>query len=107
MADRVKVEPEHLFVSAVEVDGHAEDVLVGHAEAHGQIEGAQSGWTGLSATALAAKVAKWHEATVALGSRVAGHAEGLRNSGFGFSAMEEQNAELLRNLAPESGSSPQ
>jgi uncharacterized protein YukE len=103
MADRVKVQPEHLFVSAVEVDGHAEDVLMGHASAHSKIESAQVGWAGLSATAMTAKVARWHETTIALGSRVAGHAEGLRNSGFGFSDMEERNAEMLRNLTPGSG----
>lgn len=100
MADQLKVSPEHLFASAAEVDGHAEDYFVDHAASDNRIGDAEPGLAGLSAEAITAKAARWRETTSALGTRIAGHAESLRTAGSGFADMEQRHAEAMRRLRP-------
>jgi hypothetical protein len=100
---KLSAEVERLFSTAVQVDGHAEGVLTGHAQADGRIESAEAGLRGLSARALTTKTTAWRQTSVILGSAVAGHAEALRASGFGFSDMEERNAAALSDVAPKPG----
>ncbi|CAN5718651.1 hypothetical protein BH10ACT9_BH10ACT9_43790 [soil metagenome] len=100
MGKKLSVEIEQLYAAAAQVDGHAEAVLTGHAQADGWLESVEAELRGLSATALAVTATKWRQRTTALGSAVAGHAEAMRASGSVFSAMEERHARELNRVAP-------
>ena len=99
MGTKLSVEVEQLFAAAVQVDGHAEAILTGHAQADGRIESAETGLKGLSARVLGVTATNWRQRTTVLGGAVAGHAEALRASGFGFSDMEERYAAVLNGVA--------
>ena len=103
MAERIRIDPEHLLVSASRVNGHAEELKITHTAADTQIESALGGWSGTSLTAMTAKAAEWRAATTAMSGRLFDHAELFHTSGVGFHDTEARNAETIRIIGSEVG----
>jgi WXG100 family type VII secretion target len=103
----IRVEPEDLHLSASLVDGHGEDVQLGHAAADAEIQAAQAGLVGLSAAAMQAKAAEWKAVTAALTARLANHSTALRADALGYQQTEAQNAESVAQLGAQAASALQ
>lgn len=94
----VRVDPADLATSAVMVQGHAEDVQVGHGAANTRMAAAQPGLVGLSAAAIGAKVAQWQAVTEALYARLVSHGEALAGSAAGFAFTEDHNMQAVASV---------
>jgi WXG100 family type VII secretion target len=99
MAMALRVNLEHLAVSAAQITDHGEDLASSHLSADNRIADAQAGWTGRSAEALAERVPRWTANSTKLVTRMGEHASDFYSVGQAFSAMEETNAEKLKTVA--------
>ncbi|RDH76373.1 hypothetical protein DVS77_21710 [Mycolicibacterium moriokaense] len=106
MADTVRVHPEHLLVSAVTADIHADDLHLQHGAADARIESAQTGMPAMAAAAMSVKVAEWQAVTAALRANIGDHGNALRASGIAFHDAELENAQRLDALAAEATDTP-
>jgi uncharacterized protein YukE len=91
----LRVNLEHLAISAAQVTGHGEDLAIAHLSADNQIAAAQAGWAGRSAEALAHRASQWAAASTALVTRIGEHANHLHAAGLAFAAMEAANEHQL------------
>lgn len=87
----LRVNLEHLATSAVQVTGHGEDLATSHLSADDRIAGAQGGWTGRSAEALARRAPQWTGNSTALVTQLCDHAQHLSTCGQAFATMEAQH----------------
>ena len=95
MPKDLKVDPVDLRMSSDHMDAHHADLLAAHTAANSDIEAAQSGWVGTSATALQAKFAEWQEATTAITTDLAAHATAFQNAAHAYVSVDDQGAERL------------
>jgi uncharacterized protein YukE len=91
----LRVNLEHLAMSAMQVTNHGEDLATSHLSADDRIATAQAGWTGRSAEALARRALQWTATSTALVTQMGDHAQGLFACGHAFSTMDARNAEIL------------
>ena len=106
MADSVRVHPEHLLVSAVFAEVHADDLHSQHSAADARIESAQPGMPATAAAAMSAKAAMWQAVTAALHAKISDHGTALRTSGVAFHDAELENARRLNAVAEQAMESP-
>jgi WXG100 family type VII secretion target len=99
MADKLSVDTDALRQSATKVTGHGDDLQSSHATASTRISGAQGGWAGTSAQALADRLAKWNARTTELVTTIGDHAQGMHTSATGFQDTEDDSAEKLNRIA--------
>jgi uncharacterized protein YukE len=102
MADKTRVHPEHLLLSGVSADNHADELHARHTAADGRIETAQSGMPTMAAAAMGAKADKWQAVTAALHARIADHGHALHTSGVEFIETEQQNAQEINAVGLQS-----
>ncbi|MGO4447192.1 WXG100 family type VII secretion target [Mycobacterium sp. 2YAF39] len=95
MAKDLKVDPIDLRLSSDHMDTHHADLLAAHTAASEDIEAAQSGWVGSSATALQAKLAEWQETTTAITTDIAAHAKAFENAAHAYATVDADGAERL------------
>jgi WXG100 family type VII secretion target len=95
MADRLKVDPVDLDMSAAHMDVHHAELQAAHAAADGAIEGAQAGWVGASGAALRAKFAEWQATTEKLTGDIAAHGAAFRSAAQGYVGVDSDSAETL------------
>jgi WXG100 family type VII secretion target len=95
MPKDLRVDPIDLRLSADHMDAYHADVLAAHTAADGDIEAAQSGWVGASATALQTKLAEWQEATTALTTDLAAHATAFEGAAHAYATVDDDGAERL------------
>ena len=100
----IQVVPEDLHLSATLVEGHAQDVQLGHASADAELDSAQVGLVGLSAAAIAAKATKWRAVTQALCGRLAEHSAAFHGSSTGYQSMEDHNGGAITRVGAQAGS---
>jgi WXG100 family type VII secretion target len=98
MAKSLRVNLDHLEISAAQVTGHGEDLATSHLSADNRIAAAQAGWTGRSAEALAHRTSRWATTSTALVTRMGEHANDLYSAGVAFSTMESVNADKLSEV---------
>lgn len=79
----------------MQADGQAAELATGHTSAHGQIESAQTGWTGRSAMSLAKRLAQWQAADAALQSRVVEHGQALKCAATEYGTTDQRSAEQI------------
>ena len=103
MSRLIRVTPPDLVTSAAQVHGHAAEVEAGHGLADARIQAAQAGLVGLSAVAVATKLAQWQATTQALCARLSDHAQALQVSGVGFQGTETRNAESVAGVGEHGG----
>jgi WXG100 family type VII secretion target len=101
MPAKIRVDPDHLLISATRVDGHAAAVKEGHAAAHARIQDAQPGLVGASAVAIESKLSEWQAVTQGLHSLIADHAHAFRTSAVGFQDTESHNARSVAEVGAE------
>jgi uncharacterized protein YukE len=99
MAMALRVNLEHLSVSAAQITDRGEDLASSHLSADNRIAAAQAGWTGRSAEALAQRAPLWTANSTKLVTRMGDHASGFYSLGQALSAMEAINTETLKNCA--------
>jgi uncharacterized protein YukE len=99
MSEAIRAVLEHLTTSAQQANGQAEEMMIGHATAHGRIEAAQQGWVGLSAPAISAKLARWQATVSALQGRVLDHGQALQTTAVAFDTTETDNARALDQVS--------
>lgn len=97
MADQLRVDPIDLHMSSDHMDMHHADLQTAHTAANADIEAAQAGWVGTSATALQAKFAEWQAATTHLCNDVAAHGAALRKAAEGYPTVDAESAGKLDN----------
>lgn len=98
VVDEFRVGLETLACSAAHAGGRGEDLAIAHLSSDNRIEAAQPGWVGTSAAALNTRMAAWLATSRTLLSGVGDHAQGLHDAAIGFAAMEQENAEALREV---------
>ncbi|MGH3678204.1 MAG: hypothetical protein ACRDU5_21220 [Mycobacterium sp.] len=98
MSGRIRANPEDLKVCAIRVDGHAEEVQLGHAAADGRIEAAQAGLPAASAAAMTSKGARWQETTAVLHARLSGHGVAFHGSAEAYAMTEGHNADAVAEV---------
>ncbi|MCW2653046.1 MAG: hypothetical protein QOE41_1809 [Mycobacterium sp.] len=101
MPAKIRVDPDHLLISATRVDDHAADVKEGHAAAHARIHDAQPGLVGASAAAIESKLSEWQAITQGLHSLITDHAYAFRTSAVGFRDTESHNARSVAEVGAE------
>jgi uncharacterized protein YukE len=97
----LRVNLEHLAISAAQVTGHGEDLAISHLSADNRIAAAQAGWSGRSAEALAQHASRWATSSTALVARIGQHANDLYAAGRAFATIEAD----LRST-PQFGAAP-
>ncbi|BBX47582.1 hypothetical protein GCM10009641_17800 [Mycobacterium cookii] len=90
-----RVDLAALAASAARIAGVGEDVATAHLTSDNRIAAAQSGWVGLSATALNIAVAEWLQASRRMLTRLGDHALELTDDGMRLAAEENERAEKL------------
>ncbi|MGV0871983.1 WXG100 family type VII secretion target [Mycolicibacterium sp. XJ879] len=101
MPGQLRANLSHLDTSAVQADGQAAELASGHTSAHGQIEAAQTGWTGRSAMSLAKRLAQWQAADAALQARVVEHGQALKCAATEYGATDQRSAEQVEQAKAE------
>lgn len=101
MPKHVEVVPEDLCVSAATVDAHADAVRLGHFEADGRIEGAQTGIPAASIGALTATVTKWQADTTAIFGRMVEHAHAMRSGAAAYVQTDEASRDAVNRTERE------
>ncbi|KAA8961774.1 hypothetical protein [Mycobacterium sp.] len=96
VAGDFRVDLTALAASAVRAGGQGEDLAMAHVASDDRIQGALSGWAGVSAAAMAAKADAWLVTSQTLLTRVGDHVSALDNDGVAFAARERENAETVR-----------
>jgi len=91
----LKIDPVDLHVSADHLGVHHADLQAAHAEAGGDIEGAQAGWVGASAAALRAKLGEWQATTEQLCGGIADHEQAFRTAGSRYQRVDGESADTL------------
>ncbi|WIM87396.1 WXG100 family type VII secretion target [Candidatus Mycobacterium wuenschmannii] len=91
----LRVNLEHLATSAVQVTGHGEDLATSHLSVDDRIAGAQGGWTGRSAQALARRTPQWSNNSTALVTQLGDHATHLSTCGQSYSEMEARHTHQI------------
>lgn len=91
----LRVDTEHLAISAVQVTGHGEDLATSHLSADDRIAAAQGGWAGRSAQALARRSPQWTANSTALIQQLGDHAQHLSTCGRTFAAMEARHTQQV------------
>ena len=99
MPKKFSVDTEALGQSATKVTGHGDDLHASHTTASTRISGAEGGWAGRSAEALASRVAKWNTRTTQMVTNIGDHAQGMHTSAAAFDANEQQSSDKLRDVA--------
>jgi hypothetical protein len=94
----VRVDPADLATSSVIVQGHAEDLQIGHGAANTRTAAAQPGLMGLSAAVIEAKVAQWQAVTEVLCARLVGHGKARAGSATGFAVTEDHNMQAVASV---------
>jgi len=94
---------EDLAASGVAVTNHGETMATAHAAADSRIAGAQVGWQGASAAALAAKSVAWTTTTGTLLTNMSDHAQGLHTGAQGYAQGEERSSQVMQQVAAQSG----
>ena len=75
MGGKLHVDFEGLSASATRVQGHGDDLAVGHMTTDTRVSAAGGGWTGQSAEALAAWAAKLKSRSTILVDRLGNHSQ--------------------------------
>lgn len=101
MSGHLRANLSHLNASAVQADGQATELATGHTSAHGQIESAQTGWTGRSALSMAKRLAQWQAADAALQARVVEHGQALKCAATEYGATDQHSAEQVEQVKAE------
>ncbi|MBO0879666.1 MAG: WXG100 family type VII secretion target [Mycobacterium sp.] len=91
----LRVNLEHLAISAAQVSGHGEDLAIAHLAADNRIADAQAGWAGRSAEALVHRASHWAANSTALVTRIGEHANNLYNIRLAFASMETGSEQEL------------
>lgn len=94
-AKPLQVNSVDLHMSADHMDMHHTDLQASHAAADGDIESAQTGWTGASAAALQAKLAEWQTTTETLCASVSDHGESFRTAGHSYADVDVDGEEKI------------
>lgn len=89
------VDPADLRLSADHMDMHASELSTAHGAANADIEAAQAGWVGASASALQAKFAEWQEATTAMTKDIAAHGVAFASAAEGYTTVDQDGAQAL------------
>jgi uncharacterized protein YukE len=95
MSDSLRVTPSDLASSGQTVAWHTDDVAERHAAADASIEGASPGWTGASAAALAARVARWQATTAVLVEQLGTHASNFADAQVIYDLTDGRGAQEL------------
>lgn len=93
--ERLKVDPIDLHMSADQMSAHHADLRATHAAADSDIQGAQSGWVGVSAAALQAKLAEWQSTTEQLCGTIASHERAFRAARDRYRAVDGESAAVI------------
>ncbi|ODQ90999.1 hypothetical protein BHQ17_16910 [Mycolicibacterium holsaticum] len=101
MSGQLRANLVHLDASAAQADGQAAELATGHTCAHGQIESAQTGWTGRSATSLAKRLVQWQAADAALQARVVEHGQALKCAATEYATTDQRSAEQVEQAKAE------
>ncbi|MFC3776422.1 WXG100 family type VII secretion target [Mycolicibacterium holsaticum] len=101
MSGQLRANLAHLDASAVQADGQAAELATGHTCAHGQIESAQTGWTGRSAMSLAKRLVQWQAADAALQARVVEHGQALKCAATEYATTDQRSAEQVEQAKAE------
>jgi WXG100 family type VII secretion target len=91
----LRVSVEELLVAAAAVSGLGEDLATAHASTQARMEAALPGWRGLSAVAVAERLADWASVTTVLLGRLGEYAQALRVSAAAFADAEQRAKDAL------------
>jgi WXG100 family type VII secretion target len=98
MADKLFVDPEGLRSSAVQVQGHSDDLAVGHTIANTRVSSANGGWSGQSAQSLSSWAAKLKDQSAALVTKIDEHSKQMHTAVATFMSTEELRADELAKI---------
>ena len=92
MVGKLAVDLEGLSTSATKVQGHGDDLAVGHANVDTRMSAANGGWTGESSVALTAWAAKLKTQSTALVERMGDHSRHMHSAVDKYGTNEDQRA---------------
>lgn len=95
MAKPLRVDPVDLQMSADHIAVHCAEFRAAHADTDADIEAAQPGWVGTSASALRANFVEWQAATTQLSSAMEAHGVALRAAAQSYTTTDSGNAVSL------------
>jgi WXG100 family type VII secretion target len=98
MAEKLFVDPEGLHSSAVQVQGHSDNLSTGHSNADRQLSSAGAGWAGQSAQSLSTWAEKLKVQSTALVSRMDDHSQQMHTAVRTFTESEEKRAQQLAKV---------
>ena len=92
MAHKLSVDLEALSASAARVQGHGDDLAVGHATTDTRVSAASGGWAGQSAAALAVWAAQLKTQSTALVDRMGDHSQHMHSAVQWYGTNEQDRA---------------
>jgi len=95
MADRVRVDPVDLRMSAGHLAMHSEDLRTAHASADSDIDATQAGWAGASAAAMRAKLAEWQEFTDRVCADLDAHQDSFLSAAAKYESADDAGAQSI------------
>lgn len=98
MADRLSVDREALSSSATQVQGHGDDLAVGHTATTRAVAAAGGGWAGESSSALAAWSARFADRSGAIVDRIGEHSQHMHSAVHRYSTNEQQRAAEMNDV---------
>jgi uncharacterized protein YukE len=98
MSDKMWVDPATLSRAGNDVANHGENLLAGQQSCHGEAAGAQSGWVGSSAGALATLLDGWQTVSDAQFRRFGKHSCDMHFAAAAFADTDDRNAATVRQV---------
>lgn len=95
MAAELRANPDVLVQVGTALADHGQALLDLQRACHGDVDGAQPGWVGTSAGALAALLDRWAASSDAHTRRLGEHSVDMHRTAAGFAELEQHNAASL------------
>jgi WXG100 family type VII secretion target len=99
LAEQLKVDPIDLHMSSDHMDVHHVELRAAHAGADSDVESAQRGWVGASATALQSRLAEWQAVTTELCDGIEAHGNAFRAAANAYTDNDGQAAESIHRTS--------
>lgn len=91
MPNPMDVNPDHLRLSADQINMHNDRLTAKHGEANASIESALSGWVGRSGDALRAKLADLAAVDTHIAEELTRHDDLLRYGAYNYESMDDHS----------------
>ena len=98
MTGKLSVNLEALSAAATRVQGHGDDLAVGHATTDSRVSAAGAGWTGQSSEALTAFAAKVEAQSTALVDRIGHHSRHMRSAAHSYDTNEQERVQDMAEV---------